>query len=78
MGALFYFDEDKLRAAGERFVADGAGDQKMRAVRQAEVDGALNFLLSDAARKLRVERADPGSGGIRNDAPARPLPPKEA
>lgn len=60
-GAVFTFTEDQLRAAGERFVADGAGDKSQRALRQAEVDGALNFLLSDAARKLRVGGPQPAS-----------------
>lgn len=77
-GEIYYFDDAKLEAAGARYVEDGAGDVKMKALRQQEVDGALAFLRSDAARKLRVERAERRDGGIRNDAPARPLPPKEA
>ena len=77
-GAIYYFDDDKLDAAGVRYVEDGAGDAKLKALRQQEVDGALAFLRSDAARKLRVERADQSGQGLSNDAPARPLPPKEA
>lgn len=51
MSTSFVFNIEQLRAAGERFVADGPA--ATRAQRQAEVDGALNFLLSDAATKLR-------------------------
>lgn len=53
-GATFTFTEDQLRAAGERFVIEGPQDKNFVAMRQAEVDGAMNFLLSDAAKKLRV------------------------
>lgn len=61
-GQAWVFDEDMLRAAAERFVGDGAGADKLRALRQQEVDGAMNFLKSDAARKLRVERAERRGG----------------
>lgn len=47
----FVFDLEQLRAAGERYVAEGPAGT--RAQRQEEVDGALMFLQSDAAAKLR-------------------------
>ena len=54
-GAYFHFTEDQLREAGKRHVEQGASDMRMRADRQADVDGALNFLLSDACKKLRTD-----------------------
>lgn len=57
----FCFDSDQLDVAGRLFVEQGPADT--RALRQAEVDGAKNFLLSDAARKLRVQPS-PRAGGL--------------
>lgn len=53
----FVFDSDQLEAAGRQFVEQGP--VATRDLRQAEVDGAKNFLLSDAARKLRIDRPEP-------------------
>lgn len=55
----YVFDSDQLDAAARQFVEQGPKDT--RALRQAEVDGARNFLLSDAARKLRIEHRPLGS-----------------
>lgn len=71
---VWTFDEAKLHAAGERFVEDGAPGNDARALRQQEVDGALNFLKSEAAAKLRVAPS-PSRQGILNAAPATTLPP---
>ncbi len=67
----FVFDTDQLHAAGRQFVEQGPTATK--AQRQAEVDGALNFLLSDATRKLRVQPS-PRAGGLSPEGAYQPRP----
>ena len=70
MSALgFCFDSDQLDAAGRLFVEQGPA--ATRDLRQAEVAGAMNFRLSDAARKLRVQHA-PASLAPDGTYPTRP------
>jgi hypothetical protein len=57
MNYVFYCDLDKIRAAGERYVDEGSA--VLRAERQRDVDGALTFLQSDAAAKLRPDGLQP-------------------
>lgn len=55
-GVAFVFSEDQLRAAGERYVAEGSVGSVW--TRKADVEGALDFLLSDQAQKLRVQKRE--------------------
>lgn len=50
---------DQIRAAGERYVAEGVQDPRFVAERQRDVDGCLVFLQSPAAEKLRVKPSAP-------------------
>lgn len=56
---VFYCDLDQIRAAGERYVAEGVQDPRFKAERQRDVDGCLVFLQSQQAEKLRVKPSPP-------------------
>lgn len=59
MSPVIYCDLDQLKAAGQRYVAEGVQDKGMTAERQRDVDGALVFLQSAAAAKLRPAGLQP-------------------
>lgn len=52
-GPVFYCDLAQIREAGRRYVAEGVQDPRFMSERQRDVDGALVFLQSDQAAKLR-------------------------
>lgn len=66
---VIYADIEKIKAAGERYVAEGAQDKGMKAERQRDVDGALVFLQSAAAEKLRPAGLQPKDAPL--EKPAR-------
>ena len=57
MSAVLYADMDKVREVGKAYVENG--HPAFRAERQRDVDGALVFLQSDAAAKLRPPGLQP-------------------
>lgn len=56
---VIYCDLDQLRAAGARYVEEGVQDMRFKAERQRDVDGALVFLQSEAAKKLQPDAMQP-------------------
>ena len=56
---VIYADIEQIRAAGARYVTEGVQDMRFRAERQRDVDGALVFLQSEAAAKLRPPGLQP-------------------
>lgn len=52
--SAYVFDQQQLLNAARQYL--DAGPEATRALRQQEIDGALAFLGSEAAKKLRVER----------------------
>lgn len=68
MSAVIYADIEQIKAAGARYVAEGVQDKGFAAERQRDVDGALVFLQSAAAAKLRPPGLQPHAAPVREPA----------
>ena len=56
-GFYLHCTEDQLRTAAIDFIGNGPAGTK--ALRQAEVDGAFNVLMSASCKKLRTDPTPP-------------------